>query len=59
MGISTFQPICASICCSGEGKRGAGASLFASSATFCFLYLSFYLFLCFQLPSNVIVYHFC
>ena len=40
----------------GKGKRSTGTSLFAPSATFCFLFLSLYLFLCFQLPSNVIVY---
>ena len=36
----------------------SGASLFASSTTFCFLFLLFNLFLCPQLPSNIIVYHF-
>ena len=40
------------------GKWGTSASLFAFSATFCPLFLSFLLFLCFQLPSNIIVYRF-
>ena len=58
MGISTFSPDVRVFISQKPGKWSASASLFAFSATFCPLFLSFHLFLCFQLPSNIMVYRF-
>ena len=58
MGISTFNPNVGVFIAQKPGKWSASASLFAFSATFCPLFLSFHLFLCFQLPSNIMVYRF-
>ena len=58
MGISTFNLDVRVFIAQKPGKWSASASLFAFSATFCPLFLSFHLFLCFQLPSNIMVYRF-
>jgi len=58
MGISTFNPDMRVFIAQKLGKWSASSSLFAFSATFCPLFLSFHLFLCFQLPSDIVVYRF-
>jgi len=57
MGVSTLSPAAWVFIAQKQEKRSIGTSLFAS-ATFRFLFLSFYLFLCSQLPLNIIVYRF-
>ena len=52
IGISTFHSAAWIFISQKQGKESS-TSLFLLH--FCFLFLSFYLFLCFQLPSNVIV----
>jgi len=58
MGISSFNPAVWVFIAKKPGKWSAGASLFAFPAKFCFLFLSLHLFLCFQLPPDIIVYQF-
>jgi len=58
MGISTFNPDMRVFIAQKPGKWSAISCLFAFSAAFCPLFLSFHLFLCFQLPSNIMVYRF-
>jgi len=58
MGISIFDPDVRVFIAQKPGKWSASASLFAFSVTFCPLFLSFHLFLRFQLPSNIMVYRF-
>jgi len=55
MGISTFNPDMRVFIAQKPGKWSASSSLFAFFATFCPLFLSFHLFLCFQLPSDIMV----
>jgi len=58
MGISTFNPDMRVFIAQKPGKWSAISCSFAFSAAFCPLFLSFHLFLCFQLPSNIMVYRF-
>jgi len=60
MGISTFNPDTGMRVFISQrlGKWSASSSLFAFSATFCPLFLSFHLFLCFQLTLDIMVYGF-
>jgi len=51
MRISTLNPDVRVFIAQKPGKQSVSASLFAFSATFCPLFLSFHSFLCFQLPS--------
>jgi len=58
MGISPIFNLAARAFIAKQDKWSASAGLFASPAKFYSLSLSVYLFPCFQLPSNVTLYHF-